>query len=234
MNVAELFKKLSYGELSNLSLSVDGTGTIAEEHQEKVIIHANEGLLRLYSRFVLSEKDVIVEMVEGITNYHLTKRFAETNWNPEETSYPYIKDLGREPFLEDVIRILEVYDSLNCKLPLNDSERCDSLFTPQAKVLQVPHVKPGVALSVLYQAKHPPLSHENLEDEVDLPDVLHGALTAFIASKIFGNMNTQETTAKSQEFYIYYENICADAEEHDLVSTSISTTNTRFQRRGWV
>lgn len=234
MNVEQLFQNLSYGELSNLSMGLEGDGGIEERHQPKIILHANEGLLRLYSRFVLCEKDVLIEMVEHITNYHLVKRFAESNWDPEQEPYPYIKDLGLEPFEEDVIRILSVYDSHGNRLPLNDNERADSLFTPQAKVLQVPRPKDRVSLSVLYQAKHPQLSHETPDQEVALPDVLHGALTAFIASKIYGNMNTAEAIAKGQEHFLHYENICNDAVENDLVSTSISATNSRFHKRGWI
>jgi hypothetical protein len=108
MNVDQLFQNLSYGELSNLSMGVEGEGAIEEKHQPKIILHANEGLLRLYTRFLLLEKDVLIEQVEHITNYHLLKRFAESNWNPEEEPYAYIKDLGREPFEEDVIKILSV------------------------------------------------------------------------------------------------------------------------------
>lgn len=233
MNVDQLFQNLSYGELSNLSMGVEGEGAIEEKHQPKIILHANEGLLRLYTRFLLLEKDVLIEQVEHITNYHLLKRFAESNWNPEEEPYAYIKDLGREPFEEDVIKILSVFDSHGYRLPLNDNERADSLFTPQAKVLQVPHPEDGVSLSVLYQAKHPPLSIERLDQEVDLPEVLHGALTAFIASKIYGNMNTAEARATGQEHFLHYENICGDVIENDLVSTSISATNSRFHKRGW-
>lgn len=234
MNVEQLFQNLSYGELSNLSMGVDGEGGIEERHQPKIILHANEGLLRLHSRFVLCEKDVLIEQVEHITNYHLLKRFAESNWDPKQEPYPYIKDLGREPFEEDVIRILSVYDSQGFRLPLNDNERADSLFTPQAKVLQVPHPKDRVSLSVLYQAKHPLLSQDNPDQEVALPDVLHGALTAFIASRIYGNMNTAESVAKGQEHFLHYENICNDAVNNDLVSTSTSTTNSRFNKRGWI
>lgn len=234
MNLENLFQKLSYGEFSNLSLGIDGDGSIEERHQPKIVLHANEGLLRLYTRFLLLEKDVIVEQVSHITNYHLLSRFAESNWNPEEEPIPYIKDLGREPFQEDVIKILSVYDSHGRQLPLNDNERVDSVFTPQAKLLQVPHPRDRVSLSLHYQAKHPALSIDRLDQEVDLPEVLHGALTAFIASKIYGNMNTAESTAKSQEHGALYENICNEVTEKDLVSSSTSTTNSRFHLRGWI
>ena len=47
-------------------------------------------------------------------------------------------------------------------------------------------------------------------------------------------MNTQESTAKSQEHLATYEAICAEAIDRDLVNTSISSTNTSFEKRGFV
>lgn len=234
MNVSELFTKLSFGELSNISMAINGSGGIQEQDQPKIINYANEALIRLYSRFNLREKDVLVEMVEHITNYHLISRFAETKYNPDVEPYPYIKDLPREPFADDVIKILSVFDSLGCELPLNDPESPHSVFTPQANVLQVPNPIEGVALSVHYQAKHAVLSESCQSEEIQLPDVLHGALTSFIAYKVYSHMNTQEATTRGQEHFAIYEQIANSVTESDTVSTSISATNSRFHKRGWI
>lgn len=234
MNVAKLFSQLSYGELSNLSMGLNGAGTIQEPDQPKVITYANEALIRLYSRFNLREKDVLVEMVEHITNYHLISRFAETKYDPDIEPYPYIKDLPLEPFADDVIKVLAVYNSFGRELPLNDPESCDSVFTPQANVLQVPKPVAGQALSVHYQAKHPVLSESDQEQEILLPDVLIGALTAFIAYKVHSHMNTQEASAKAQEHLSIYESIVESVKDSDTASTSISSTNSRFHKRGWI
>jgi hypothetical protein len=230
----ELFRDLALGELSNLAMSEGGTITM--EHRPKIITYTNEGLLALYSKFVLSEKDMLVEMREGVTNYHLLKRYAMSQYDPEnppERWYlPYIIDSIGEPFQEDVIKILSVYTSFGQKLPLNDLEDNRSVFNPQGTVLQVPFPIPGQALALEYQARHPILGHCDCEqDELLLPDVLHAALRAFIAWKTFMHMNTQESTAKGQEHQMNYEGQCLDAVEKDLVSTSSSTTNVRFQKR---
>lgn len=234
MNVADLFTRLSYGELSNLAMAVNGAGTIQEQDQPKIITYANEGLIRLYSKFSLLERDVLIEMLSHITNYHLSSRFAETKYNPDVEPFPYIKDLPQEPFSDDVIKVLSVYDTLGRELPLNDPEQNESVFTPQANVIQVPRPLEGVALSVHYQAKHPTLSEQQQEDEILLPEVLHGALTAFIAYKVHSHMNTQEATARGQEHYTMYSSIVQSVEESDTASTSVSSTNSRFQKRGWI
>lgn len=234
MNLEQLFTDLSYGVLSNLSLSADGSGSIQEDKQPQIVLYANEGLLRLYSRFVLLEKDVLIEMVEHITNYHFLKKFTESAHDPAKDHYPYIKDLIQEPYEEDMLKILAVYNSLGQKVPLNDNERIDSVFTPRDKVLQVPRPINGASLSVLYQAKHPKLTVEDLEAEIQLPIVLEGALTAYIAYKVFSSMNTDVSSAKAQEHFQIFGNICDEVEDRDMVNSSVVTTNARFGKRGWV
>ena len=91
-----------------------------------------------------------------------------------------------------------------------------------------------VSPTVLYQASPPVLSHLVPSGAIELPDVLVGALTAFIAYKVYSFMNTAEATGKALEHKARYEEICQGAIDEDLVATSISTTNNRFAKRGWI
>lgn len=236
--LSDLYIDLSQQELSNTAIGGDGAGVIREQDRGKIVGYANEALLRLHSRFILKQGEVLVKMFEHITQYHLTKKYAQSQQEPEAEGFFYIQDLTGEPFEEDVIKILEVWGSGGFQYPLNDPEDRWSLYTPKFNLLQVPYPVVGNALSVVYQAKHHELKVDAGDDElgsiVDIPDVLYGALTAFIAYKAFSHMNTQESTAKSQEHLATYEAICAEAIDRDLVNTSISSTNTSFEKRGFV
>lgn len=236
MNLNDLFRDLALGELSNLSMVENDT--IIPQRRPKIVSYANEALLALHSTFVLKEKDVLIEMREGVTNYHLLKRYAWSRYDkdnpPDHFNIPYIIDMITEPFEEDVIKILSVFNSFGEKLPLNDLDNPMSVFNPQSNVLQVPYPIPGQSLSLEYQAKHPKLDHCHPDDEIVLPDVLWRALKAYIAGKVCSHMNTQEMTAKGQEHLIIFETICQEVIEKDLVNTSSSTTNTRFYKRGWI
>lgn len=233
MNIQDLYRKLSYGVLKNLAMSGEGSGDIREKDRGSVILAANESLLRIYSRFLLREKDVLIQQMVGTTNYHLLKRFAAFTEDSPETKR-YILDMGLEPFEEDVIKILSVYNSDGFQMPLNDNEAAWSLFTPQANVLQVPNPEPGMALSVLYQARHPELVADKLEQPIELPDVLHGAFFAHIGYQIYESMGTAEAQARSMSLFQQYQWITDDAVANDSVQTSISTSNSRFEKRGWV
>lgn len=235
LTVDELFSVLSYGELSNLSMSTESGGSIEESKQPTIILYANEALLKLHSRFCLSEKDLNLELVPHITNYHLISRFAESNQAEKRERYSYIKDLLCDKFEGDVIRILSVTDKYGTTLPLNDPNNSRSVFTPQPVILQVPNPTPGMSLAVHYQARHRKLLADSEEEQIiELPDILHVALTAYIAYNVYTTINTAEATGKAQEHLAKYEATCQEAEEKDLVSTSSSQTNARFEKNGWI
>ena len=237
-SVKELFADLSREELSNLAIGGEGSGSINEKSWGKLIGCTNEGLIRLHSRFVLKESEVLLTMFGHITNYHLSSKYALSKQEPEAEGCFYINDLMGEPFEDDLIKVLTVNDSHGQPLPLNDPENPWSLFTPKFNVLQVTHPKEGMALSVVYQARHAKLGIEDVDGvsptDIDIPDVLYGALKGYISYKVFSHMNTQEATAKAQEHLSNFETICNEALDRDLVNTSLSFTSSCFEKRGFV
>ena len=237
MKIIELFRQLSYGELSNLAISDSGSGDIIEEKQPQLVQYTNDALLMLYSRFLLSEKDLLLEQVSHITNYHLTKKYAETTG--ADVDYRYIKDLSTEPFGDDLIRILSVYNGDGCKLTLNDSENRYSLFTPYPNVLQIPRPVGGAELAVVYQASHKKLDdrltpNNILDQEIELPIYLENPLRLFVAYKVFCHMNGQENIIKGQEYLAAYEAACIDVEQRDLVNQTFHTSHRKLEQRGFV
>jgi hypothetical protein len=237
MELKELYRRLSYGELSNLALAGEGVGSIIESARPRIINYANEALLRLHSRFVLRQNVLIIKQIEHLTYYYMLGRFALsalTDPPCENTPHLYIQDSTEEPFLDDVIKILEVRDTRDCVLPLNDADDPKSLFTPQPNLLQIPDPKPDEYLAVGYQARHPKIEYLDHCVEIDLPYTLEGALTAYIAYKVFDHMNGQDNTLKAQGHLANYEMICNEVTEHDLVSqTQNNSTPTKFERRGF-
>jgi hypothetical protein len=237
--LANLFQMLSYGELSNLSMSNDGTkdasGSITAAAQPRIVLYANEGLRRLYAKFILLEQDVILQMQTSMTYYNLTSPYAATyipTGPADNQPVRYLLDSPGKPFLADIIKILAVFDYQGRKLALNDDGDNHSVFTPQANRLQIPYPIDQQMIDVVYQARHPKLDG-TLSAQINLPEILFSALTAYIAYKVFSHMNTADSTTKAQEHLIVYEQICADCVENDLVNASISTSNERFHARGW-
>lgn len=236
MLLADLFKKLARNELKNLALAKSGDISAAE--QPSTVDYLNEGLLRLFTRFVLKENDVMLELHEHVTFYHLLPRFASNyvhipGADVEDEPIRYIIDTPGEPFNDEFLKVLTVFDSWGREIPLNDSEKHNSVFTPQTKLLQVPNPIYGKFLSVKYQQRHSEI-HGKLDEEINCPDILLGALTAYIGYKTFSHMNSGDSNKKSQEFNATYETVCNEVVDRDLVNSSISQSNVRFHRGGWI
>lgn len=237
MKVSDLLKQLSYAELSNLSIGNEGAGTVKPEGISKIITHINDGLLRIYSRFLLSTKFLTLEQQDAVTIYHLRKKYAETE---NAVEFPYIKDLGGERFNDDVIRVLEVHNAFGYEYVLNDKDNILSLFTPAPQTIQIPYPEDTKALYIQYQARHSIIpdydpGDENIWDlEIILPFSLEGALQSFVAYKIFSHMNGQEHMLKSQEHLGAYEGICADVEARDITLQTMHTSHTKLENRGFV
>ena len=234
MDLNELYKRLSYGELSNLSIGSEGSGTIIVEKQPIILFLANEALRELSKRFVLRENVLLIEQQEGVINYRLDPIYSIQNAEASGVEYPYIVDSPDAPFNDVVLKILQVYDECGRELPLNDRDNYWSLFTPQNNLLQIPNPQVGSSLSINYQTFLKPILGVDLEETIDIPVVLEKALTSYIAGHVLGNMNTQESNAKSQEHLLRFQAICAEAEEKDLLSISNSDTNKKFEQRGWI
>lgn len=239
MDVLELLKRLSYGELSGLAVGGDGAGVIPEDTKPRIIAYANEALLRLHSRFMLRENLVMIKQVEHLTYYYLLKRFARSQIDVDPTKNPphsYILDSVEEPFQDDVIKILGVTDHHSRPMVLNDTENGLSLFTPQPNLLQIPSPLHDDLLAITYQARHPQLEYEHPDfgcQLIDLPYTLEGALTAYIAYKVFSHMNGQENAAKANEHMQVYEGICAEVTQMDLVSQTQIASSCKFRVRGF-
>lgn len=234
MIIENLFEKLSYGPYAALHTGAAGSGFIEETARGQVLSHTNDALLILFTKFDLIHKDVMIEMDEITTNYHLDRKFSPHQADSTERRR-YILDLPDERFEGDVVKILEVYNTYGFRHPLNDDGNPHSLFTPQKNVLQVPHPIPGQALTVTYQAKHPKLlNNGDLEQEILVPEILVEPLVSYIAYKKYTNMATESSTAKAQEHLAMFDRLCNEAIQSDAVQTSYAPTNTRFEKGGYI
>jgi hypothetical protein len=233
MTLEELFKRLSFGPLSNLAIANNGDGTILDAKMPTIVEFTNEALLRLFTRFVLLEKEVILQMQEDVTYYEIILANALSQGG----TYQYVRDSVAEPFADDILRIGAVYDANGVKLPLNDATQPYSVFTPKQNILQV--VKPiaGQPLYITYQARHQVLSLATPVDDtqvVDIPLVLEEALLGYIAAKVYGAMNGQENQASATNHMNTFNSICTEIQDRDILSNSTSERGCKLSDRGFV
>lgn len=235
MNLQDFYKKLANGRLSNTAM-VEGIDpvTIKAVHQPKVTDAINEGLIRLYTRFILNEKDVVIGLKDSITSYRLNSLYSESLAPQVGVEYPYILDGDSEVFINDVIRIMAVYDNNSVKLPLNNATESTSVFTPIFDTVRISDPITDQRITVVYQAKHATLVNTSPLQEIILPDTLYGALEAYVAYLLFADINSDDAKSKSDKQLMRYEEICGDVRLTDAVSSTTLQSNIKFMNRGWV
>lgn len=235
MNLQDFYKKLANGRLSNTSMVEDSGGLIIKvAHRTKVIDAINEGLIRLYTRFILNEKDVVIGLKDSITSYRLNSLYSESLAPQVGVEYPYILDGDSEVFINDVIRIMAVYDNDGVKLPLNNATESTSVFTPVFDTVRISDPITDQRITVVYQAKHATLVNTSPLQEIILPDTLYGALEAYVAYLLFADINSDDAKLKSDKQLMRYEEICGDVILTDTVSSTTLQSNIKFMNRGWV
>lgn len=245
LKVKDVLESLSLGVFSNLSIGNEGDGTIKATSISNVVLHLNEALTSLYGRFTLSEKILYLLTFGNRVEYSLvaensfSSKGLEYDPNSINPSGPYIIDELDDPFYNDIIKIMSVYNSYGTHLPLNDLEASNSIFSPHNRIIQVPNPLHGDILTLEYHANHKKIVYDannisSLDQVVDLPEVLYEALYSYIAYKVYGNMNTKETVFRSRDHKKAYEEECIRVVERDLVMESRSFTNSKFDNRGWV
>lgn len=232
MKLEELFRNLSYGELSNLAIGNEGAGYISADDLPKMTLLTNQSVAAIYTRFILCTKELIFQSRDHMAFYYLRPEFARSN-DESKAHCKYIIDSKQEPYTGDIIRVLRVFNEIGRELPLNDNEQYASVYTPQFDCIQLSHPSNEDVFSVHYQANHPKLDDDDLSQDIRLPFFLEEALQAHVAYKVFSNMSGAENSAKAAEHLQRFENICIDVVEKDLVNTSISNTNIKSYKWGW-
>lgn len=233
MNFNEILKQLSEGELSGEFAGLRGSGAVAPRHIPRIVTFTNEALTRLCTRFPLVTKSLILETQEGKMTYPIDSKYAETNYDSQSGIIPYIKD-GANPYKDDMIKIISVFDKFGRKLPMNDSNQQWSVYTPSPLTLQVPKSYQNYALGITYQAKHPVITEDlDCEQEIIIPDVLVPALLAYVGYKHCFSRSTPESQAMAAAFKNVFEEICVETTLFDTANSSITETKTLFEQRGF-
>ena len=233
----DIMKDLTYGEFAQLAIGNMIPGETESEpdpeNYEKLIRHINMGLTEIYKRFFLLSREVDIQQHEEISTYLLHSKYSVTV-GTEPTLY--VRDTIDEPFLDDILKIEEVYDEGGDKYFLNDVSEDLSLYTPSYRSIQVPYPDDDVTMSVQYRANHPKIIYAaNMEPEdidVSVPNSLYEALLYYVASRVFASLGG-DGGVESNDYFQRFENSCRKVDELGL-EVQAEPGDWRFDTHGWV
>lgn len=238
MTLLDILKDLTYGELADLHIGGLIPGESDNEpdpHQyEQIIGYINMGLNELYKRFLLKTREIYVEQRAEVALYKLHSDYSFVNTAsaiPEADRY--IIDSVDAPFLDDILKIEEIYDEEGNKLPMNDYTEDLSVFTPSFNVIQVPYPQDNVTIAVQYRATHPKVvadvNSEADQIEIELPNSLRDALLYFVGSRAHRATHTE----KSADYWQMYKKACDDVDMYGL-EVQGEPGDWRFDDKGWI
>lgn len=205
MNLQECLNKLGRGKLSNLSICFGGY--VKPEHLEKVVDAVNEALLRLYTAIPIKEDHKTLSIEPGIDTYELD---------------------------EDMLTVTKVWDNLGRPYAINNPEEPEHVWVSGYKFIVGKLPEDTQWFEIVYRAKHKPLSVEALEDEIEIPENLVGALCDYVAYLIHGDMNTQEAVGNAQKYLAEYQSIVNEVIQQSTINPEAILVNRKFIDRGFV
>lgn len=209
ITVSDLFRALSFDELSNMASALDTNGTIKKAQQSKVVHFANEGLKHLHLRFVLRERNLMV------------------------TTSAEEQIIALD---EDVIDILAILTAWGEPVPFHTCVRPGEFYVANRK-LHIPAFTEVRELLVNYHIRHPILNPINVDTDLDqniklLPE-LQPALRAYIAAEMYRTLNSADSMAISGSYRGKYEALCNEADARGVIP-SVMQPMSKFEQRGFV
>ena len=212
MKLEELFKKLSYGELSNLAVAVDASGTIKKEKQNQIVQLINEGLKKLHARLPISEENETVELTTSAQDHD---------------------------FIDDALIVTAILTKEGQSVPFTvGQEIYDSVYVYQEQVHLPAKLKDVTdSVQITYRKRHatiePVTDADSLAQVITLPEELEPALSAYIAFRLYAGMNTQDAQITAANYRALYEQSINDVLGTGLLADALLPMD-KFDRRGFV
>ena len=223
MKLKQLFEYLTLGELRQLGIGgYEAHKAIQEKDYQEVVSHVNLGLMNLYTRFPLLEKEVVLETRPDQQVYVLSSKYAEPNegW--------YIQGA----FEDDLIRINSAYLG-EVELPINDEYSPTSIYLPSYNSIQIPFATGSEQVSIIYRAK-PEVVPLDLEYEIPVPEVLTEALLVYVEYRIRKSMGGEQGTVLGQQALQMFEMFCGEVERKNILNNADNSVCVRARTRGWI
>ena len=242
MNVGELFANLSFGELSNLSMGMDGAGTIEATAQPRLVHFANNGMTQLYSRFAHKRDYVKIQVQEDIQRYPLRTGHSAAGLE-ETTDELYVMDTVAEPFTGNVTKIISVRsqddpdttEDEEFNLLLNDNQSNCIVKTVTYDTLYFKEPVAGMILDIEVTQSPTVLSIPVApSEEIDLHPLLNPALEYYVASRVYASMNGEENAAKAYQLKNQYEELLHLVDVEDLLQNSYTDSHSKLPDRGFL
>jgi hypothetical protein len=154
----------------------------------------------------------------------------------DETIYVVYDE--EEPFNDDLLKVLEVYDEEGELLPINDKYKDNSVFTPSFDTLTMIPADPAEYITLIYQAAPNKIvltaNFDPERYEIDVPGFLKEALLLYVASRVFRSIKrgAKEGPSEASSYMIDFETACMKLKIFGMIPDN-NETSAGFEDNGW-
>lgn len=227
MKLTELFTSLALGELANSSYVELNQLELNKNQLHRVINAINQGLTLIHTHLPLRHNQIVIQIHDNIGTYYLDSRYAQSNTN-STAAIKFIMDTALNPFKDDILNILGVFNLEGQQYPLNDQYAIGSLFTPDYNSLMIPlamwknHKVPYNIvdkLVIVYQADHPKISlNEPLSSqmEIHLSPIYQSMLQAYVAHLLHMHIGSEQSINQSNQYFAKFNSLIQTAKEQGI------------------
>ncbi len=227
MKLDELFISLALGELANSSYVELNQLELNKNQLNRVINAINQGLTLIHTHLPLRHNQIVIQLHDNIGTYYLDSRYAKSN-TVSTAAVKFILDTPSNPFKDDILNIIGVYNLEGQQYPLNDQYAIGSLFTPDYNSLMVPlamwqnHKVPYNVvdkLVLVYQADHPkiPLNEPlTSQMEIHLSPIYQSMLQAYVAHLLHMHIGSEQSINQSNQYFAKFNSLMQTAKEQGI------------------
>jgi len=238
MKLSEVFNQLAHGELTQLALVDDTTGTIKTSKYPVIVSNVNLAMAALHKRFNMKEGRLSFYLETGRLTYPLS--------TAEDVNF--FEGNGDEEFTDNILKIERVYTDTGYELGLNDESDSYSCSTPTATTLRLspllaaqstdlPSQLLTKSLTVVYRANPTPIKYTDSFNparvDIELPYSHLEPLLFFVASRIHNPIGMTNEFHAGNNYAAKYEKACLQLEESNI-QTDQGSQSTKLIRNGWV
>jgi hypothetical protein len=244
----DFFDTLASSEFAGMAMGKSVLDTITADKYPKIVANMNLGLIELYKRFTLKEKEVTLYEQTGLNHYLIRSDYI-SNSAATVSTRAYLVDPSPDldPFEDDLIKITDAYNGdvvsndYQKQLHLNNKQYSEKgLFTTAFDTVKLMPADPVRIITLSYLASYPKIvitdDFNPSAIELYFPDWIQEPLLSYIAARVFQGKASRAAEGEKSlytTFMYHYENACKRIELLGLAEMTNDTCD-NFEKNGWV
>ena len=236
----EIFDLLATGEFNNIALSRKDNGELSEAAFPQVVGYLNLGIVEIYKRFNLLQKELTLHTLPAVDTYYLRESKVGTSSTLGERLYiprPTVPE-DMDGFL-NIVKVLTVFDEDDVPIELNNRYGSPVIIQKSFDTLKITGNTAAKIYQVEYQAFPSKICINNDFDPadllIDISDTVIEPLLYYVGMRTYKPIGSNDSTANADKSSAYQQQYELALTKMDIygLDTQFNDEEDTFKARGW-